>query len=122
LDDWGFETEIPGLKPFFEERYETVRSQLDSYEHNCTALSIQEEEESSTHLIYPNPSVTGLFFVQPAEGVELVSVYSVYGQQILGQEVNEQTQFELDLTGAAAGIYIVEFSGTTKTQHKIIKQ
>lgn len=123
LDDWGFETIIPGLKPFFAERYTEVSAQLDSYSHSCTALGVDEIEADvlTEHTVYPNPSATGIFYAVPGEEVDQITVYSIYGQQVLNTSVTNQNTIELDLSFADAGMYIVEFSGVNKIQLKVIK-
>ena len=124
VDGWGFETVIPGLKSFISSRYATVSSQLDSYSHSCTALSIDEvtEEVNSTSLVYPNPSNTGVFNIVFANAVQQVSVYNIYGQAMLTEAVSELGQTELDLSAYADGIYIVELVGETRELVRVVKQ
>ncbi|MFT5821434.1 MAG: hypothetical protein ACI8ZM_002687 [Crocinitomix sp.] len=122
-DGWGFETVIPGLKSFITGRYATVTSQLDSYDHSCTAVGIDEVENvQANHIVYPNPSNTGLFNIVFGEAVQEISVYSMTGQIIYKQTVTNQTQTEIDLSAFGNGIYIVELLGETRELMRIVKQ
>lgn len=121
-DDWGFTTTIPGIKSFIEGRYSTVSSQLSSHDHSCTALSVDEEEAKVMHSIYPNPSATGFFTIQFAEVVDHIQVYSMYGQVVHQEVVTEGSQMSLDLSHLSSGIYIVELSGTSKSQTRVVVQ
>lgn len=123
VDGWGFETVIPGLKSFISGRYATVTSQLDSYAHSCTAVGIEEAEKIQTgHVVFPNPSNTGLFNITFGEVVQEISVYSLTGQLIFSQSVVDQAQTEIDLSAFGNGIYVVELLGETREIMRIVKQ
>ncbi|NOQ74955.1 MAG: T9SS type A sorting domain-containing protein [Crocinitomix sp.] len=124
LDGWGFETVIPGLKSFINARYATVTSQLESYSHACTALSVEEEvlTQTITHNVFPNPSNTGLFNIVFGETVDQITVYNSYGQIIQTRIVSELKSTELDLSQQARGLYILDFVGESRTQMRVIVQ
>lgn len=66
------------------------------------------ERSESTIRIYPNPN-TGSFHLSNSDHEDLlVSIYSVYGQQLLEQVIKPGDNF-IDLYGTAAGIYIIRF-------------
>lgn len=121
FDDWGGESTIPGLKPFISSRYTTVSSQLATYGHNCTALSIVENESIGA-LVYPNPSTDGRFTVRLAERIKGWSVYTIYGQRLLSESVDAENELSLDFSVFSAGIYILELEGTKKEQVRIVIQ
>lgn len=116
----GWWTEFPGLKPFFENRYDEVMGQLAGYDHNCTALSVVEDKETNLK-IYPNPSVTGVFNVDLVGDIDEIVVYSLYGQVIYSNVITNETTLQIDLSNFADGVYLVEFIGETKSQHKLVK-
>lgn len=124
VDDWGFETVIPGLKSFISDRYATVTSQLDSYEHSCTALSIEEETiiEAKGHNVFPNPSNTGIFNIVFANAVDQITVYNSYGQIVQTHIVSTLLSTELDLSKQARGLYIIDLVGESRTQMRVIVQ
>ncbi|MFT5821436.1 MAG: hypothetical protein ACI8ZM_002689 [Crocinitomix sp.] len=123
VDVWGGVHLYPGLKRFITERSETVNAELASYAHSCTTVGVEEEVEITTnHLIYPNPSNTGVFNVVYGEAVQEISVYSMTGQPIYYQSVTSQMQSEIDLGAFGNGIYIVELLGETRELIRIVKQ
>ncbi|MFT5821435.1 MAG: hypothetical protein ACI8ZM_002688 [Crocinitomix sp.] len=123
VNDLGFEEVVPGLKLFIKERYATVISQLEPYAHNCTALGIAEGDQiEASHVVYPNPSNTGLFNVVFGDAVQEISVYSMTGQIIYSQTVTGQTQTEIDLSAFGNGVYIVELLGETRELKRVVIQ
>lgn len=123
VDDWGFSTVIPGLKSFISERGTTVTSQLNSNDHNCTTLSVEEESvEFSNTRVYPNPSVNGIFTLEYTQEVDVIRVFSIYGDLLLEQEVANDAKTEIDLSAYASGIYIVDVFGQSREQIRIIRQ
>lgn len=65
--------------------------------------------------VYPNPN-QGVFRVQLASGavLENVEVYDIHGKQILNI-VAADTQIEVNLTGKAAGVYMVKIHSANGT-------
>jgi hypothetical protein len=123
LNDWGGVNIYPGLKTFIRERNEEIVSQLEAYAHSCTAVGIEEEEKTGVnHIVYPNPSSTGLFNIVFGEAVQEISVYDIFGKVILTKTVSEQGQLELDLSAYANGLYIIELVGETRELKRIVKQ
>ena len=123
VDGWGFETVIPGLKSFITDRYTTVSTQLSSYGHGCTAVSLDEESTATaTHIVYPNPSNSGLFNIVFGNAVNQISVYNVSGKSIYSESTYDQQQTVLDLSDFAKGFYIVELVGETRELVRVVKQ
>ncbi len=121
VDDWGFPSTIPGLKSFVAGRYSTVSGQLDSHDHSCTALSV-DEVQKAVYSVYPNPSSTGMFTVSFGDEVDQINVYTIYGQHLISKPVNTEEFIELDLSGYSDGIYVIELAGASKTQMRLVKQ
>ena len=71
--------------------------------------------------IYPNPSVTGVFNVDLVGDIDEIVVYSLYGQVIYSNVINDENTLQIDLSNFADGVYLVEFIGETKSQHKLVK-
>lgn len=89
-----------------------------SYEvgDNCTTAGVNNPEFDNLIMVYPNPA-NGLVYVKSEidtiSGVELIS--------LLGVTVKESTTNEIDVTGIAAGTYIIKIhSGKGTTVKKII--
>jgi hypothetical protein len=58
--------------------------------------------------IYPNPG-TGLFSMELSEKMDRLEVFSVTGQLVLRQALNDK-QFSIDLTHLEKGLYLVKFT------------
>jgi hypothetical protein len=75
----------------------------------CTTVGIDEISYSkSTVIIYPNPS-SGIFYLGniAKEEIEKTEVYNYTGEKVFEQKGNLR---ELNLSGAAAGIYFYTVS------------
>lgn len=86
---------------------------------NPTGLETYFTNEFS---LYPNPS-SGSVFVSSAfiESGLNIHVYNTMGEKILSMENPLKTDFEINLTGQAPGIYMIEFnSGDHSTTKKVM--
>lgn len=66
-------------------------------------------------VISPNPN-HGKFTVQSADEIDFVEIYNLLGEQIYATSgLKQQTQKEIEISGARKGIYFVKISGKNKT-------
>ena len=73
------------------------------------SVGITEENEMASVTVFPNPS-NGLFtlkFPNEIKSVE-IEITDLYGRVLLKKAVNEISQFEINLTSFANGMYIVK--------------
>ena len=103
-----------GLTSFITERQNNVSSQLNSYNHTCSGLSVDENIQVDFE-IYPNPFETS-FTVHSEKTIESIVIFSVTGQKII--ELTPQSQEEvISLENMETGTYFlrVQSYGTEKT-------
>ena len=89
------------------EKFKNVCLMVDDIRIN-TELIDGVEELTSTVNVYPNPVENELFLATDVN-VEEISIYDIYGRQVLSQRVNESmSQQVVDVTDLNAGVYFVK--------------
>ena len=92
---------------YIGEKFKNVCLMVDDIRVN-TELIDGVEELTSTVNIYPNPVENELFLATDVSAEE-ISIYDIYGRQVLSQRVNESTsQQVVDVTDLNAGVYFVK--------------
>ncbi len=99
-----------------------------TYSMNKISSNVEEKSDTPTEVIdsdiqiSPNPS-TGIFkiFFKNIQNGKL-SIADINGNEIYTRQLNEETEFEVDIQSYPSGIYIVRFqSGDKVIMKKIIK-
>ncbi len=77
---------------------------------------------SATELkLFPNP-VTAMLTVASENKIDAIGIYNLLGQEVMAANVGS-TQTDLDLSGLAAGTYVIKIkTGTSVQTKKIVKQ
>ena len=76
---------------------------------------IADQTATQVPIITPNPN-HGKFTINSADEIDFVEVYNMMGEQIFAEScIKQQTQKEVDISGAPKGIYFVKISGKEKT-------
>lgn len=75
-----------------------------------TATTGIQEQIRDEFFIYPNPSNTGLFFIETKNEVNQVLVYSVQGKLVESVSLSS-TNIPLDLSHLTKGIYLLKIEG-----------
>lgn len=88
---------------------------------NNTKLEVSNASVST----FPNPT-TGLVNIQLKDletATTQIQVFNALGQVVLNQEVQDQTNIEIDLSKETSGVYILQIvNGDTQLSEKIIKE
>ncbi|MFN6083969.1 MAG: T9SS type A sorting domain-containing protein, partial [Fluviicola sp.] len=103
-----------GLTSFITDRQNNVSSQLNSYNHTCSGLSVNENTLVDFE-IYPNPFETS-FTVHSEKTIESIVIFAITGQKII--ELTPQSQEEvISLENMEKGTYFVrvQSNGIEKT-------
>lgn len=80
----------------------------------------QVEENILNSQIYPNP-FTSTVSIQVEKEIKSISVYDLYGRLLKNHPVSG-TQFELDMSEFAAGVYLLQVDyGDNRSMHQIMK-
>jgi len=90
--------------------------------HNCFVAPVGIEEhliEEDGLSIYPNPS-NGQVFVESNEGIQSIQLFSMNGQLIRNQTLNNLKNFSLDLSSLNEGLYFMRLQ-TAKGDWKVKK-
>lgn len=87
---------------------------------NQQNLEVTHFELSDKIVVYPNPTVSKIFF-KTNENLadEKVSIYNNVGQRVLQKQITSENA--LDLTELSSGIYLIQFSNKNLNTFKIIK-
>jgi len=104
--DWGGQV-YKGLQQFITERQTTIASQLATYNHTCTGLSIEEDGLKDV-ILYPNPFQEN-FTIKAETQLDQVEVYSLSGQ-LLQSIAPNQTELIIPMVNYATGTYLVKVS------------
>jgi hypothetical protein len=84
---------------------------------DCIASDTKDFAAQPWIKIYPNPS-QAIFHLEAAEKLGMVRLYNGVGQWVKSWQTTEY-QFDIDLTGAASGIYLLQVG---ERAYKILKQ
>lgn len=101
------------IKTVYERDDVIIETTGASVEAILTAIN----ENLSDARIYPNPT-TGLLTIE-SKGMEQISLYNVFGQEVLCKEVKGE-HATIDLGEFTHGIYLLRISSTNKIQTKQI--
>ena len=95
------------------------------YSYSATAYVEKSHAGKIKTLIYPNPSI-GKFYVDHATDFKNITVFSLTGQAVFNQNINDSERTEIDISNLATGLYFVRLSdnkGHIETkQVKIVSQ
>lgn len=87
---------------------------------NQQQLEVAQFELSKDIVVYPNPTVSQIFFkTNEILSNESVSIYNNAGQLVLQTKVSSDNS--LNLNDLASGIYLIQFSNKKFNSFKIIK-
>lgn len=83
-------------------------------------LEVPEFEIAKNIIVYPNPTVSKIFFeTQESLTNETIFVFNNSGQKVLTSKLTSDNS--LDLTALSSGIYVIQFSNKKFKSFKIIK-
>ena len=78
-------------------------------------------EISENVIVYPNPTVSKIFFKTNQILVnEKVSIFNNLGQLIIEKQIDAENA--IDLTNLSVGVYLIQFENKTLKSFKIIKK
>jgi hypothetical protein len=87
---------------------------------NTQTLEVSEFEVGTNVIVYPNPTVSQLYFKSKEVLTnEIVSVFSNSGQLVLQTKINDVKA--IDLSQLSSGIYVIQLSNKNFKSFKIIK-
>jgi hypothetical protein len=87
--------------------------------NNPSVIGLNEALEVDIQ-IYPNPS-SGLFYISGSNQIEEIYIYNLMGE-LIATEAIHSTQAKLNLSQAAAGIYVLRIQTQTGVQLKRISK
>lgn len=104
-------TEVSALTAYASYNLHNWKQGNDGYPvFDLSDKAVMGSEENNVNVVlYPNPT-NGLVKIE-AENITRVSVYNMFGQLVIDQEVNAN-ETELHLNGFAAGVYMVRINTT----------
>lgn len=88
-----------------------------NYDTNCSSLSTEEFQTTSTVSIFPNPT-TGQLYIESTKKISFVKVYNLVGQQVKLIEMRND-QKSIDMSELKTGSYFVNLqdaAGNTDTK------
>ena len=95
------------------------------YSYSATVYVEKSHAGKVKTLIYPNPSI-GKFYVDHATDFKNITVFSLTGQAVFNQNINDSERTEIDISNLSTGLYFVRLSdnkGHIETkQVKIVSQ
>jgi len=78
---------------------------------NCTGpLKSEEQIERLVTNLYPNPS-TGLLTIESEKPAQLLTVFDSLGKLVYQENMQYQTQLQIDLSHLPKGLYLVQVEG-----------
>ncbi|MEP5341605.1 MAG: T9SS type A sorting domain-containing protein [Algibacter sp.] len=84
-------------------------------------LSIKENEDLQVS-IYPNPVVDKLNIISPNGDFNSYTVYSINGQELLSDKINNAREIEINVSEFSKGIYLLKLKGVEHSRtYKIVK-
>jgi hypothetical protein len=90
--------------------------------YNGVAVGASDLSESKSFSIYPNPTQNIINIKVNPEDLGLpIKLFDIYGKLALSKTI-DQTDFNLDLTNLANGIYLLRFEDNKGSNFKIVKQ
>ena len=92
--------------------------------NNCNSSLSVSQNTIATVAVYPNPTHSKVFFDNANSNFKEVAVYNYLGQEVSKTAFNSiSTNQEVDMSGLSAGVYILKFSNTERSQSiKVVKQ
>lgn len=88
---------------------------------NQQLLEVAQFEISENVVVYPNPTVSKIFFKTNQILVnEKVSIFNNLGQLIIEKQIDAENA--IDLTDLSVGVYLLQFENKTLKSFKIIKK
>jgi hypothetical protein len=78
---------------------------------NCTAIGFEENSPYASVSVYPNPAISGKTNITGLHGINTITVYNLTGQVIF-RETSERENVTVDLSGYAAGAYLIKLNNT----------
>ncbi len=117
---WGlFQGQIQIGNYTFQSGYDYSTYLIKISENNTTGV---ENISKQNILVFPNPS-TGIFTVILNKPTSKICVFDVLGNCIMSKVANNNTNYELDLSGQSKGIYFMEIlSDGERAMKKIVLQ
>jgi len=84
---------------------------------NAIVTAIINSALIETLKIYPNPSVNGIFTIDPGNASEntMVTVYNIIGKIVLTKEIDVTTENMIDLSNEANGTYFITIKNDRST-------
>jgi hypothetical protein len=90
--------------------------------YNGGTVGASDLSESKSFSIYPNPTQNIININVNSEDLGLpIKLFDIYGKLALSKTI-DQTDFNLDLTNLANGIYLLRFEDNKGSNFKIVKQ
>jgi hypothetical protein len=90
--------------------------------YNGVTVGASDLSESKSFSIYPNPTQNIININVNSEDLGLpIKLFDIYGKLALSKTI-DQTDFNLDLTNLANGIYLLRFEDNKGSNFKIVKQ
>jgi len=90
--------------------------------YNGGTVGASDLSESKSFSIYPNPTQNIININVNSEDLGLpIKLFDIYGKLALSKTI-DQTDFNLDLTNFANGIYLLRFEDNKGSNFKIVKQ
>jgi hypothetical protein len=84
-----------------------------------SVLGIKETGNESVMKIYPNPSTTGIFYLQKKDAHPLeIQVYTITGEQVFAHSAF--TGQVLDLSGLPGGTYLLRYGTVEETRSQLL--
>ncbi len=97
----------PDMQPAVVERYRVKEADQDGLLHYSAEVEIIRDGFMESLRVYPNPS-NGTVFLQAQGGADY-RLFNAFGQLITEGVLKDNAPAEVDVTGMAAGVYLVEF-------------
>jgi hypothetical protein len=90
--------------------------------YNGVTVGASDLSESKSFSIYPNPTQNIININVNSEDLGLpIKLFDIYGKLALSKTI-DQTDFNLDLTNLANGIYLLRFEDNKGSNFKVVKQ
>jgi hypothetical protein len=90
--------------------------------YNGGTVGASDLSESKSFSIYPNPTQNIININVNSEDLGLpIKLFDIYGKLALSKTI-DQTDFNLDLTNLANGIYLLRFEDNKGSNFKVVKQ